>query len=198
MSGVGMARAFARGRTRVAEINARNASAQTADNKTIDNRPEAAAPKSHVPMVNGPIVSAQRLFNLPISARTVLVDLQTVRAARGVDAESIVALVDNGELQWVFDLGLGGGDIRELRFWAREIIAPETVTNLKLSAVVDSILGNGATIRRGEIERQWVISAPHVMRLVRAEEIKEIAPGKICRLSLVKFLTSRHAATAKK
>lgn len=128
-------------------------------------------------------------LNFKISQRTVLVDLQSVRAAFGLDAESVLAMVDAGELKWVFNIALGD-DIRELRFLASEIVdaakAPRTLTT-----AVETIVGSGDTITRGELERQWVCSHVHIMRLIREQEIALLTPSKISRRSLRDFLTRR-------
>lgn len=129
-------------------------------------------------------------LNLKVSAATVFLDLQSVRAHFSLDAESVLAMVDAGELVWVFDIGLG--DRRELRFWAKELIAPAECPRT-LTTAVQSILGSGATITRGQIERQWVTSAQHVMRLIREKEITLITPSKVSRPSVVNFLTARWA-----
>jgi len=132
----------------------------------------------------------QMSLNLPIAARTVFVDLGTVRAALGVDAESVLAKVDAGELRWVFDIGIGT-EKRELRFWARELIAPGLCEALNLDQALIQILNGGVTIRRGEIERQWVVSHVTVMRWIREGLVFQYAPGQIARESLARFLKER-------
>ena len=141
---------------------------------------------------------AQQGLHLKVSARTVLLDLQSVRAAHGLDAESVEAMVQAGELQWVFDISLLHDAGRaELRFWTKEVVAPETTLTLRLRDVVQSILGNAATITRGELERQWVCSHVHVMRLIKQGEIELLTASKISRPSLVNFLTRRWAGNVK-
>ena len=133
----------------------------------------------------------QPRLNLRLSARTVLVDLATVRAARGVDAESVLAAVDAGELRGVFDVSASAdGGIRELRFWMRGVIAPETVAGLGTEAIIQLVLGDRATYRRGELEVQWVMSHVTVMRLIRSGEFK-LHGREVTTESLRKFLRSR-------
>ena len=134
---------------------------------------------------------------LKLSARTILVDLQSVRAARGLDAESIIAMVDNARhpdhLRFVFNVGLG--EARELRFWTTEIIAPESVTHLGRDEVINLILGQRETFRRSEIEIQWVISALHISNLVKSGQLLETKEGptrgRLLRSCLANFLRSR-------
>lgn len=143
----------------------------------------------------------QRALSLRVEQRTVLVTVDAVRGKFVCDAESVWAMVDNGELRWAFDvaLGLGGSSSssssnhkRKLRFWTRELIAPETTRGLELDAVVASILGVHRTeLRRGEIERQWIVSAQHVMRLVKSGQLKLSRPGHITRASAAAFLKAR-------
>lgn len=138
----------------------------------------------------------QSLLNLTISARTVLVNTETLRAALGVDAETISAQVDEGKFRWVFDVAArGNGDLRELRFWAREIIAPEQCAGLTEAAAVDSIIGTQVEHLRGPAVAQLLlVSRPTIFRLWQAGEIKgPICSGvfRITRSSLQQFLRRR-------
>lgn len=138
---------------------------------------------------------AQKHLNLSISQRTVLVTVDMVRAARGVDADTITGLVDAGELRWVWDVGIGRRELRELRFWAREIIAPEFCRELTAEQAIAGVLGSDRTRWRGtEISHLLLVSRAHICRLHAAEEL----PGTIVdgtlwvqRPALVKFLTER-------
>jgi hypothetical protein len=143
-------------------------------------------------------LSRQRPLPLVINQRTVLVDVQTVRAARCVDAESVFALVDNGDLQWVFDMatdGPGGAQRRELRFWTREIIAPETTASLSIAQVIKSILGEKKIFHSGEIEQQWVLCQQSIMRLRQSGDFAG-GKGSLTRDSLETFLIKRWCGTA--
>ena len=63
---------------------------------------------------------------LPISNGTVFLDLNGVRAARGIGADKVNQLVESGELLWVFDVAHshGGNHPRNLRFWLPKIADP--------------------------------------------------------------------------
>jgi len=128
---------------------------------------------------------------LLVSQRTVFLPVDAVRAKFGCDAESVFAMVDNGELRWAFNLGIDGKRA-EWRFWTREIIAPETTKDVELPQVLASILGaHKFELRRGEIERQWIVSAQHVMRLVKAGWLELSRPGHVTRASAAAFLKGR-------
>lgn len=136
-------------------------------------------------------VARQPGLPLVVSQRTVFLPVDAVRAKYGCDAESVFAMVDNGELRWAFDVAV---DLkrRELRVWAREIIAPDSTRELNLDAVLNGILGETkAELRRGEIERQWILSAQHVMRLVSAGHLTLSRPGHVTRASAAAFLKGR-------
>src|ERR1700743_3592173 len=71
-----------------------------------------------------PAAPRQSLLQLPLNQRVPLVKLDTVIAARGENADTIYAHVDNGELHWGFNLASNpGAEIRDLRFWSREVRA---------------------------------------------------------------------------
>lgn len=136
--------------------------------------------------------AAQPGLPLVVAQRTVLLGLETVRARFGCDAESVFAMVESGRLRWVFDVSLEHQIAqRELRFWTGEIVAPENVARQTVEQVIAAIVGRGATVRRGEIERQWVVSAQHVGRLVKAGELTLASMSQITRASLENFLERR-------
>jgi hypothetical protein len=138
----------------------------------------------------------QPLLNIPIAARTVLVTTETVRAAKGVDADTIHALVDNGDLQWVWDISAPGSGIRDLRYWTREIIAPDTTRHLSITTVIGILIGTEKPRLRGyELCQLLLCSRPHLKRLVDAHELSAQLIGgtfHVSRPSLVQFLISRH------
>jgi len=140
-------------------------------------------------------MTIQRHLNLPVHQRTVLVTVDTVRAARGVDADTILGQVDAGELRWAWDVSAGKGEVRELRLWAREIIAPEACAKLTAAAVVSSVIGSDKARWRGtELAQLLLVSRPHIKALADAKELPgQIAAGTlwVARAALEKFLTTR-------
>lgn len=140
----------------------------------------------------------QRSLPLEISARTVLVTLETVRIARGCDAESVLNCVGDAThpkfLRWVFNVGVKpDGDIRELRFWKDEVVGDEVTSPSKwfsTSQAIAKILGARRTFPRGEIEVQWTINATTISRLVRTGELAEVN-HELTRASLAAFLERR-------
>jgi hypothetical protein len=126
---------------------------------------------------------------LPMSARVVLVGLDTVRAALGVDAENVLAKVESGELQFVFNLGTGNHR-RQLRFYLPELTAP-AAADLTLAKVIQNTLGTAAGVHRGELERRFCVSHVLIGRLIRHRHLALSAPGVVSRASLEKFLTAR-------
>ena len=142
-------------------------------------------------------MSYQPRLNIPTTARTVLVDIGTTRIRHGVDAESIWAKIDNGGIQWVWDIAAAGSRKRELRFWAKELIAPEFTAGQTLAQVVAEIVGKRTSYPRGEIEVQWVLSHVHLISLIRQNEL--ILTGReITSESLTNFLTSRWQGASRK
>ncbi len=136
---------------------------------------------------------SQAGLNLKVEApRTVFSTVEYVRSLKRVDAESVFAMVDSAELKWVFNIGLG--ERRELRFMTAELVAPELAPRT-LTTAINSILGAGATITRGILERDWVCHHTHIMRLIREREISLLTPSKVSRTSLVAFLQSRWVGT---
>ena len=128
------------------------------------------------------------------SRRTALVSIDVVRAVLGVDAITVSNLVETGELGWVFDLSTTKNSQRELRFWTRELFAPE-LCRMSTCRALQLILGKSRPRWRGtEIEQLLLASRASVLRWHRAGDL----PGETVdhtfwatRESLAAFLKSR-------
>jgi hypothetical protein len=146
-------------------------------------------------------MTAQRSLNLSISQRTVLVTVDALRASLGVDAETILARIDAGEYRWVFDVSAvrsrrfhSSKHVRELRVWAKEIIAPEATSSLSQADAVTQIIGKRERYYGTEIAQLLLVSRPQIFRLNEGGELDgEIVSGKLWvkRASLEDFLTRR-------
>ncbi len=105
---------------------------------------------------------------MPVSDRTILVSVESVRISWGVEAEVVLAWADAGMLQWVFDVSsarfpANKDHNRALRFWGPEVIDPHSVAKLNLAQVIASILPPSRNwFRGGEVMRILLISRPHV------------------------------------
>lgn len=119
----------------------------------------------------------QRALPLAVPASTPLVDLNAVRAVRGVDADTILADVDEGRLRWVWNVAAQPGEIRELRFWTLEVNLPDSVRRVTLEQVTDLILGARAEWRGPEIAQLLIVSRPTVHRL--QHELKAARVGGV-------------------
>lgn len=108
---------------------------------------------------------------LPISERTVFLDANGVRAARGISIARVKELVESGELLWVWNIGRQTGETgnRTLRFWVPEILDAPAVAALELDAVIDRILPPSRHNFNGSELCQWfLISRQTVQRIGRA------------------------------
>ncbi len=129
-----------------------------------------------------------------LSPRTALVSTDVVRAVLGVDAAAVASLVESGELAWVFDLSARQGKMRELRYWARELFAPEQC-QITPARAIQLILGKRRQRWRGtEIEQLLLASRPTILRWHRSGDL----PGEridhtfwVNREDLANFLRSR-------
>lgn len=132
---------------------------------------------------------------LPINPRTVFIDMNAVRAARGATTDKIKALVDSGGLLWVFNIGRSPGEShpRQLRFWLPEVMDAGAVADLTLATVIDRILPPARLTFNGSELGQWLmISKPTVQRLGRqlAGTVQNRL-WKVERQALATFLTAR-------
>lgn len=122
--------------------------------------------------------------------KTALVDLQTVRAVRGLNAIGVLALVDSGQFRFVWDVSPVVNQIPCLRFLADEIFQPDKCAGLTAETALELVLGYKQTFTPGEIERQWVVCHQTIMRLRHAGEIERVN-GRLTRASLAAFLQRR-------
>jgi hypothetical protein len=139
-------------------------------------------------------IPAQRSLGLTVAANVSLVTVDVVRGVLGVDAETVVARVDEGRLRWVWDFSSPGSARRELRFWTSELTdgyRPQPVEQ-----VIAAIIGAtpGGRQRAAILEQRWCISAQLIMALVRKKCLEEDRVGHtryLRRPSIEEFLRSR-------
>jgi hypothetical protein len=142
-------------------------------------------------------------LHLRLHRCTVLVPLDTVRAVLGLDAEGVVERVEAGQLRWVWDISARARgrrpcsrlNVRELRFWASELIAPGPCRALPPEQVIGLILGAQRQCwRAGEVVQRLLCSRSIVKRLVDAGELSGPLEHRlrwITRQSLADFLRRR-------
>jgi len=118
-----------------------------------------------------------------VNGRTLLVKVDTVRHFTGLSADAIYERADGDSLfggyVWVWNVAADpAADQRDLRFWAREVVAPETVKDWTLDRVIKSLLPpKRSQYPAGEIYTTLLsISRQSLMRL-RGELNGQLAVG---------------------
>lgn len=143
------------------------------------------------------MLATQTSLHLPIAQRTALVTVDTARAVRGVDAESIIAEIESGAIPWVFNIAAPQAARRELRIWAQSFHDPATAS-LPLPEVIERIIGTHREILRGsEVERLLLCSAQLVKQLHESGELLGELVGHARHLrrdTLATFLRRRRVA----
>jgi hypothetical protein len=139
-------------------------------------------------------VNDQLLIPFRIHQRTVLVTVETAKAALGLDAESIWAMIDCGEIRWAWNIATRVNGLREIRIWARELMQPGL--ELPASEVIDMLIGTSRPrLTSVEIARHVLCcSRPHMLDLLRSGELAGDMVGHhqfVHRASLAEFLTRR-------
>jgi hypothetical protein len=103
--------------------------------------------------------------------RADLVTVSTVQAISGLRYDLVRRLVDGGDMfhrgfVWVWNFAVREDGERDLRFWTREIIAPETCESLRLADVVSIILPESRVqFPAGEVTRMFSLTHTALMRL---------------------------------
>jgi hypothetical protein len=81
-----------------------------------------------------------------MNQRSTLIKVDSVAYLTGKTVDAIFRAVDGPELfesglRWVFNVAADpNGQVRDLRFWTREVIAPETTEKFSLDQVVKMLL----------------------------------------------------------
>jgi hypothetical protein len=101
--------------------------------------------------------------------------------------------VELGELQWVFNVSVGKSNIRELRFWARELQSPEC-GRMASGQALQHILGEREEWCGSQIQQLLMISRPSVTRWQRSGDLPGRKVGRTfwtTRAALEQFLKER-------
>ena len=134
---------------------------------------------------------------LPVSDRTVFLDLNGVRAARGTSADKVRCLAESGGLIWVFNFANGQSETC-LRFWLPELLDARAVARLKLDDVISQILPpNRRSFNGSEIGQWFLVSKPTVQRIGR--EVGGVVKDRLLyvqRERLVNYLRQRWIGAA--
>ena len=115
----------------------------------------------------------QRPLNLTLNQRTVLVKVDSVMDVRGVSADVVYDWADGAAgsiseegLVWVWNVAVDpAGEKRDLRFWFREVIAPETTKKLDLDEVIALVLGDRKNFHAGEVCHLLRVRRPTLIEL---------------------------------
>jgi hypothetical protein len=111
-------------------------------------------------------------MNLNAESISGLCDANTVRLLRRVNSDNVIAMTENGQLLFVFDIGerreAKSRRVRELRFWFSEVVTPQFCARLTLREVIDKILPpTRKFFSSGEICHLLLISRQTLLRIAR-------------------------------
>lgn len=106
----------------------------------------------HLHLADGPIKSA-------------FCGIETVSCVTGISVDHVYEMVEHGRYIWVWNVSVGLGNRRELRFWSREINDPRSVAKLKFDAVIQAAVpfrthGQCDGLRNWELRHLLRLSKP--------------------------------------
>jgi excisionase family DNA binding protein len=124
-----------------------------------------------------------------------LVTMEAVRCRFNIHADQVNAWIDEGRFNWVWDVSVGTGKVRELRIWTRHYLTGGPALDVTADDVVEAVIGtHKERLRSAEVANLLVVADPTVLRLVRAKELAGPLVGHtqwITRESLAGFLKRR-------
>lgn len=97
-------------------------------------------------------MSRQMALSVREQVRPVLVDVDETASRLGYSWQSVLGMVDSGELLWVWDVSLVRSASsrhrrRELRFWMGEVLAPGLHRDRSIEEVIGWVIGRDPAIR---------------------------------------------------
>lgn len=134
---------------------------------------------------------------------SVLVSIEFCKSVSTLSEDMILELVDQGELEYAFDIKAAGRHRRSVRVLVdslRSYIDRSEKPSLKLDEAIALIVprGLGDKIKASVVARRFNCSPTHVYDLVKTGSIRMLQKGRVekdsallCRQSVVQFLKSR-------
>jgi hypothetical protein len=98
----------------------------------------------------------------------VLVNINTVRALRGVNAENLIKLTESGALLWVFNISAVRGGARELRFFLPEVSEPQKFAGSSLEEIIALILPDRNLFGTQDLRSLFLLSRPFAWLLAKS------------------------------
>jgi hypothetical protein len=127
----------------------------------------------------------------------VLVNLNTVRALRGITAENVIKLTESGALLWAFKFSADRGCRRELRFFLPEISDPKKFAGCSLEEIVPLILPDRNLFGTQDLRSLFLLSRPFAWLLAKELGNRNAAGNwRVERAVLASYLRRRWVGAA--
>ena len=140
----------------------------------------------------------QLALQLPVTAHTTLISVDTARAVLGLDAQSVAALCESGELEYTFDLRRADAERREVRIWTESLLAYSRGIRVESDpeSAIQSIIGHSLAewIACSQLSLRFTVHRRSVVRWAEAHEVVGVLSGhtyQVQRASLIPVLMSR-------
>lgn len=141
----------------------------------------------------------QTTIPITLAAKSTLLSVEAARAMLGVDEDSVLSLIEHGELRWAWDISLRSAKIREVRIWA-ECVAARQNRAPQPGDSLDAVLPDVIGVRERErvtatyVRDRLLCSQQHIERLVSLGVLRGHVVDRtrwVETRSLYEFLTSR-------
>lgn len=140
----------------------------------------------------------QPRLSLVVAQSTTLVALDTARAVLGMDAESVTALCESGQLAYAFDFSAAPNLRREIRIWTECLQSYQSGVELPHDddAAIESIVGHSYAewIACSQVAQRFCVHRRTIYRWAAAGDVLTNQAGHVIHVlrgSLTRFLQVR-------
>ncbi len=147
-------------------------------------------------------MTTQRQLPICIPAARPLVPLEAIMVLLDIDEDSVLGLIDAGELRWAWNIASSGADRREIRVLRDSLLSYCALSGQPADAAAlwPIVFGHSRdVVRSTELQRLFSCSSSHVHRLIKDKDLVALNAAttgpngyaRITRASVIGFLNSR-------
>ena len=147
-------------------------------------------------------MTTQKQLPICIPAARPLVPLEAIMVLLDIDEDSVLGLIDGGELRWAWNIASAGSDRREVRVLRESILSYCALSGQPSGeeSLWTIVFGHSRdVVKSTELQRLFSCSSSHVHRLIKDKDLVALNAAttgpngfaRITRASVIAFLQAR-------